>query len=40
VNAASKTLQQIVYWELEGEIISQTDGFMKRWWMCNTGTTL
>jgi len=40
VNAAYKTMHQIGYWQLEGAIISQTDGFMKRWWMCKIGTML
>jgi len=40
VNAAYKTMQQIGYWQLEGAIISQRDGVMKRWWMCNIGTML
>jgi len=38
LNAAYETMQQIGYWQLEVAIISQTDGFMKQWWMCNVGT--
>jgi len=40
VNAAYNTMHQIGYWQLEGAINSQRDGFMRRWWMCKRGTML
>jgi len=40
VTAAYKTMQQIGYWQLERAFICQTDGFVKRWRMCNIGTML
>jgi len=40
VNAAYETMHRIGYRQLEGANISQTDGFIKWWWICNKGTML
>jgi len=43
VKSAYKSMQQIAYGQLEGVIISQTsqtDIFMKWWWMCSIGTMI